>query len=66
MRMETAMEFEELEPRAPKKAAKDLTPFAIAELEEYIGRLKAEIARVEAQIAAKKAQQSGAASLFKF
>ena len=60
------MEIDDLEPRAPKKAPKDLTPFAIAELEEYIERLRAEIARAEAQIAAKKAQQSGAASLFKF
>ena len=37
-----------------------------AELEEYIERLKAEIARAEAQIQAKKSQQKGAASLFKF
>ncbi len=60
------MSFEELEPMAPKKALKNLEPMAVAELEDYIGRLKAEIARAEAQIAAKKSQQKGAASLFKF
>ena len=60
------MSFEDLEPRAPKTAPKNLEPMAVAELEEYIERLRAEIARVEAQIAAKKAQQKGAASLFKF
>jgi len=60
------MEFDDLEPRAPKKAAKDLTSWSIADLEEYILRMKAEIGRVETQIAAKRAQQAGAASLFKF
>lgn len=61
------MDFDELEPRAPKKPAlKNLEPMAVAELEEYIERLKAEIARAEAQIQAKKSQQKGAASLFKF
>jgi len=60
------MDFEELEPKAAKKTPRNLEPMAIAELEEYIEKLKAEIARVEAQIAAKKKQQTGAASLFKF
>jgi len=61
------MDFDELEPRAPKKPApKNLEPMAVAELEDYIERLKAEIARAEAQIQAKKSQQKGAASLFKF
>lgn len=61
-------EFDDLEPRAPNKKAslKNLEPMAVAELEDYIGRLKAEIARAEAQIQAKKSQAKGAASLFKF
>ncbi len=60
------MELDDLEPRAPKKAAKDLTTWSIADLEEYIVRMKSEILRVEEQVAAKRAQQAGAASLFKF
>jgi uncharacterized small protein (DUF1192 family) len=64
--MEGVMDIEELDPKVPKKAPKNLEPMAIAELEDYIEKLKAEIARVEAQIAAKKKQQTGAASLFKF
>lgn len=60
------MSFEDLEPRVPKPAPKNLEPMAVAELEDYIVELKAEIARAEAQIQAKKAQQKGAASLFKF
>ncbi len=60
------MSFEDLEPLAPKQALKNLEPMAIAELEDYIAGLKAEIARAEAQIQAKRSQQKGAASLFKF
>ena len=60
------MSFDDLEPRVPKTAPKNLEPMAVAELEEYIEDLKAEIARAETQIAAKKSQKSGAASLFKF
>lgn len=61
-------DFDDLEPRGPNKKVtpKNLEPMSVAELEEYIERLKAEIARVEAQIDAKKSQQKGAASLFKF
>ena len=61
-------DFDDLEPRGPNKKAalRNLEPMAVAELEDYIERLKAEIARVEAQIQAKKNQAKGAASLFKF
>ncbi|MBM3549424.1 MAG: DUF1192 domain-containing protein [Alphaproteobacteria bacterium] len=60
------MDIDDLDPRVPKKTLKNLEPMAVAELEEYIAALKAEIARVEAQIQAKRSQQKGAASLFKF
>jgi len=60
------MDIDDLDPRVPKKTPKNLEPMAVAELEEYIEALKAEIARVETQIQAKKSQQKGAASLFKF
>jgi uncharacterized small protein (DUF1192 family) len=60
------MDFEELDPKTKKPQPRNLQPMSIAELGAYIETLKAEIARVEAEIAAKKAQQTGAASLFKF
>jgi uncharacterized small protein (DUF1192 family) len=66
LRKEAAMDIDDLEPKTPKKAVKNLEPMAIAELEDYIETLRAEIARAEAQIKAKKNQQKGAASLFKF
>jgi uncharacterized small protein (DUF1192 family) len=59
------MEDEDLDPRrkAPKK--KDLTPLSIAELEEYIAMMEAEIVRVREAIAAKRNQRGGAESLFR-
>ena len=60
------MDLEDLEPRKkPTAPPKDLTPWSIAELNDYIARLEAEIARARAAIAAKKAQRSGADALFK-
>jgi uncharacterized small protein (DUF1192 family) len=50
--------------RQPPKL-KDLTLMGIAELEEYIAGLEAEVARARAEIAAKQKQRSGAEALFK-
>lgn len=64
-----AMEDEEVRPIAPTSFA--LVPIAldrlgVAELERYIGSLRAEIARAEAQIEAKRGHRSAADGLFKF
>lgn len=55
----------ELEPRRKPAAPKDLSLMGIAELEEYIAGLEAEIARTRAEIAAKLGQRRGAEALFK-
>ena len=44
---------------------KDLTLLGIAELEEYIAGLEAEIARAQAEIAEKRKHRGGAEALFK-
>ncbi len=59
------MEEEDLVPRRQPPKPKDLTLLGIAELEEYIAGLEAEIARARAEIAAKQKQRSGAEALFK-
>jgi uncharacterized small protein (DUF1192 family) len=56
---------EDLVPQNQPKKLKDLTLMGIAELEEYIAGLDAEIARARAEIAAKQKQRTGAESLFK-
>ena len=56
---------EDLVPRNQPKKPKDLTLMGIAELEEYIAGLDAEIARARAEIAAKQKQRTGAEALFK-
>ena len=56
---------EDLVPRNQPKKPKDLTLMGIAELEEYIAGLTAEIARARAEIAAKQKQRTGAEALFK-
>jgi len=50
--------------KAPAKK-KDLTPLSLAELEDYIAAMEAEIGRVRAEIEAKRRQRGGAESLFK-
>jgi len=52
-------------PQRKKPVLKDVAPIAIAELEDYITGLKAEIERAKAEIARKRAQKSGAEQLFK-
>jgi uncharacterized small protein (DUF1192 family) len=56
---------EDLVPRNQPRKPRDLTLLGIAELQEYIAALEAEIARVRAEIAAKQKQRSGAEALFK-
>jgi uncharacterized small protein (DUF1192 family) len=56
---------EDLVPKNQPKKPKDLTLMGIAELEEYIAGLDAEIARARAEIAAKQKQRTGAEALFK-
>ena len=59
------MDEEELLPRRKPAAPKDLSLLGIAELEEYIAGLKAEIARAQAEIAEKQKQRGGAEALFR-
>jgi uncharacterized small protein (DUF1192 family) len=56
---------DDLEPRTRKPKPKDLSVLGVAELEDYIAALKAEIIRAESEIAARQKQKSGAESLFK-
>lgn len=59
--------FEDEDLAAQKQPAKkkDLTPLSIAELEDYIAAMEAEILRTREAIAAKRKQRGGAESLFK-
>lgn len=56
---------EDLMPQKQPGKLKDLTNMSIAELEQYIEDMKAEIKRVEADIAKKKAVRDAASSIFK-
>lgn len=59
------MEWDDLEPRKAKPKPKDLQPLSIAELNDYIAELEAEIVRARGMIAAKQKDRSGAEGLFK-
>lgn len=59
------MTWDDLEPRKVKPKPKDLQPLSIAELNDYIAELEAEIARARAAIAAKQQDRSGAEGLFR-
>ena len=59
------MDEEDLLPQRQRPKPKDLTLLGIAELEEYIAGLEAEIARARSEIAAKQKQRTGAEALFK-
>ncbi len=61
------MDLDDLEPRHGKKKAPavNLQLMDIAEIEDYIAGLKAEIDRAEAMIKSKKAILAGADALFK-
>lgn len=59
------MDEEDL-PQSKKPAPpKDLTLLGIAELDDYIARLRSEIARAEAEVAEKRKHRGGAEALFR-
>jgi uncharacterized small protein (DUF1192 family) len=55
------------EPRPKPRRLQELRlePLAVAELDDYIGELRAEIARVEAEIARKRSHRNAADAFFK-
>ncbi len=59
------MTFDDLEPRKAKPVPKDLSILGVAELQDYIAGLEAEIARARAAIAAKEVQKNAAEAFFK-
>jgi uncharacterized small protein (DUF1192 family) len=59
------MDDEDLLPGKKPAPPKDLTLLGIAELEEYVAGLQAEIARAQAEIADKRKHRSGADALFR-
>jgi uncharacterized small protein (DUF1192 family) len=59
------IEEDDLMPRRQSAKPRDLTLLGIAELEEYIASLEAEISRARAEIAAKQKQRTGAEALFR-
>ena len=59
------MDTDDLEPRKPKPAPKNLEEMSIEALSEYISEMEAEIARVRETIAAKEKAREGAESFFK-
>ena len=59
------MDFDDLEPRKQPVKPRDLSPWSIEELNEYIARLEGEIARVRAAIAAKSTHRASIENLFK-
>ena len=59
------MDLDDLEPRKPAPKPRDLSPLSIAELEDYIEKLHAEIERARAAIKGKQAQRVGAEAFFK-
>ena len=59
------MEEDDLTPRRQTPKPRDLSLLGIAELEEYISGLEAEIARARDEIASKRGHRGGAEALFK-
>ena len=59
------MDPEDLEPRKRKAPPKPLEGMSVAELEEYVAELEAEIARARGVIAGKQSHRSAADALFK-
>lgn len=55
----------DLEPTKKKSAPRDLEKMSVAELEEYVDDLKAEIERVQGEIGKKRAHAEAASSIFK-
>lgn len=52
-------------PRQRRLPPRDLAPLGLAELNDYIAELEAEIARARAAIEAKRSHRSGVEGLFK-
>jgi uncharacterized small protein (DUF1192 family) len=59
------MALEPDEPLTQKPAPKNLEGLSLAELEDYIGELEAEIGRARTMIETKKSIRGGADALFK-
>ena len=59
------MDEEDLLPQRQKPKPRDLSLLGIAELEEYIADMEAEIARVRVEVTAKRGHRGGAEALFK-
>jgi uncharacterized small protein (DUF1192 family) len=59
------MDEEDLLPRKPKPALKPLDNLGVAELEQYIADLEAEIRRARAAIAGKQAHRGDADRFFR-
>jgi uncharacterized small protein (DUF1192 family) len=59
------MDPEDLEPRKRKAPPKPLDGMSVAELEEYVAELEAEIARARGVIAGKQSHKSAEDALFK-
>lgn len=59
------MDWDDLEPAKKGPAPKNLEIMGVAELNDYIAALEAEIARARATIAAKQSARAGAESFFK-
>jgi uncharacterized small protein (DUF1192 family) len=59
------MDTDDLEPRKPKAQLRNLEIMGVAELNDYIAELEAEIARVRGVIKAKSSHRVGAENLFK-
>ncbi len=65
IKVNMAIDPEELEPKKQKPKPRDLEGLGVAELQDYIAELEAEIARARAAIAAKQDHRSGAEAFFK-
>lgn len=59
------MDWEELDPKKPVSAKRNLEIMGVAELNAYISDLEAEIQRVRAAIVGKQAAKQGAEAFFK-
>ncbi len=59
------MEFEDLEPRKQPPKPRDLSTWGVAELNDYIANLNAEIERARTVIRSKQGHRSAADALFK-
>jgi uncharacterized small protein (DUF1192 family) len=61
------MDWDDLKPKPPKAIAvgEDLKTLSVAELEERMVALAAEIERIKTEMQAKKAHEAAAAALFK-